>query len=410
MSRAGSGNRFAARALPAAAVAVALVLAWRAIVAGTEAWREGGYATLAGGPAPPAAGDALDAPWRARLAQNPSDHAALAVLALALEGKGDAAGARAAMAEALRLAPSDRQTLAEAGALQLRAGDESGGLATLRRLADLYPDAQAKLWPIFTAILDGGRRDEAFAAIARDDPRWWRSFFGYACEKAARVEALERVFSVRVAAGKVSVDERRCFVGRLRREGAWARAYQAWLASLPAAQLGHVGYVFNGDFEAPISNLGFDWILPRREGVAVDALPAVGAGGRRALRVEFVNARWSGPPVEQTLMLAPGRYRFQGRGRADRLDTWLGVQWAIYCLPEAGRAERQLARSGRFRGALAWESWDEPFAVPNDCPVQVVRLELANPRADARVPGDVAARLQGVVWFDDLRIRDLSQS
>lgn len=408
MSPAGpTGSRLASRVLPAVAVVAALVLAWRAIVVGTEAWREGGYATLGSRAAPPAAGEPLDAPWRARLAQNPADHAALTVLALALEREGDAAGARAAMTEALRLAPSDRQALLEAGAFELRSGDEARALDAFRRLADLHPDARAKLWPVLAAILDGGRRDDAFAAIAREDPRWWGSFFDHACRTAASVDAVERAFAARVAAGKVTADERRCLVGRLQREGRWVRAHQAWLNSLPGEQRQRVGHVFNGDFEAPISNLGFDWTIARRDGVAVEVLPTGSANGHRALRVDFVNARWSGPPVQQTLMLAPGRYRFEGRGRADRLDTWLGVQWGLYCLDSAGQAARQLARTGRFRGASTWESWEVPVAVPKDCPVQVLRLELANPRSDADVPGSVAARLQGVVWFDDFRIRGL---
>ena len=43
-------------------------------------------------------------------------------------------------------------------------------------------------------------------------------------------------------------------------------------------------------------------------------------------------------------MLVPGKYRFEGRGRADGLDTWIGVQWGLYCLPDEGKAERHLAQ------------------------------------------------------------------
>ena len=106
-------------------------------------------------------------------------------------------------------------------------------------------------------------------------------------------------------------------------------------------------------------------------------------------------------------MLFPGRYRFEGRGRADRLDTWLGVQWGLYCLPDGRATPRQLARSGRFLGSSDWTGWGVDFAVPKDCPVQLLRLELANPREDAGTPGNVAARLTGTAWFDDFLIRGL---
>ena len=106
-------------------------------------------------------------------------------------------------------------------------------------------------------------------------------------------------------------------------------------------------------------------------------------------------------------MLFPGRYRFEGHGRADGLQTWLGVQWGLDPPPENGRAPTQLARSGRFQGASGWEVFRADFTVPGDCPVQVLRIELANPRRDADTPGGVVARLRGSVWFDDLRVRSL---
>ena len=84
---------------------------------------------------------------------------------------------------------------------------------------------------------------------------------------------------------------------------------------------------------------------------------------------------------------------------------WLGLQWGLYCLAEAGTVERQLARSDRYLGSTPWEGFQEDFAVPKDCPVQLLRLELANPRRDATTPGNVAARLRGSLWFDDFRVR-----
>jgi len=120
-----------------------------------------------------------------------------------------------------------------------------------------------------------------------------------------------------------------------------------------------------------------------------------------------VNKVWEMPPVQQFLMLFPGRYRFEGRGRADGLQSWLGVQWGLYCLAGDGRGARQLARSDPFVGTSAWQALRAEFTVPGDCPVQVLRIELANPRRDADTPGSVVARLRGSVWFDDLRVRSL---
>lgn len=399
-----TGAGYTRRALTGIGILIALVLAWRAVVIGMVALDEGG---APGTPTGAAGGEVSDATWRARLAQNPADYVSLVMLARELERQGKPTDARAAMAEAVRLAPANRQVLLEAAALRLRAGDEAQALALLRRVVDLYPGARGDIWPVYVSALNSGRHDAFFAAAAREDPDWWPQFFAAACDKAANVETIERLFTVRAAAGAAADDERRCLIGRLQRENRWVNAYQAWLNSLPPAQRQRVGYVFNGDFELPLSNLGFDWTMPQQDGVIVEALPAAGATGKRALRVDFVNKRWTGAPVKQYLMLGPGRYRFEGRGRADRLDTWLGVQWGLYCLPQPGTEPRQLTRSERLRGASDWEVFAYEFVVPANCAVQVLQLELANPRADAGAPGDVAARLRGAVWYDDFRVRSL---
>lgn len=400
-------SRPAASAWIAVAALVALVLAWRAIVAASEAWREGGRAIVLGRDMTPAGGESPEARWRAQIGRNPTDVVALVALARVLEANGDAKGARAAFDQALRAAPADRAVLTEVAAYQMRAGDAARSLAILRRVADLHPDARASLWPVFAAALDGGRHEAFFLGAARDDPEWWPAFFAHACAEASSVDALQRAFAPRAAAGTARPDERRCLIGRLEREGRWANAYQAWLNGLAPAERRHVGYVYNGDFERPISNLGFDWIVDRQDGVVVDVRATGGSGGTGALHVEMLNKRWSGPPVRQTLMLVPGRYRFEGRGRADRLDSWLGLQWGLYCLDAGDATPRQLARTGRFLGSSGWTDWAEDFTVPRDCAVQRLRLELANPREGAAAPGNVAARLTGGVWFDDFLIRGL---
>src|SRR6185312_7568916 len=132
-----------------------------------------------------------------------------------------------------------------------------------------------------------------------------------------------------------------------------------------------IGFVFNGGFEYPISNVGFDWLVPKQDGVNVEAQSIQGARGNRALRIEFVRKRWSGVPVQQYMVLAPGKYRFEGRGRADGLDTWIGVQWGLYCVQQ-GSPGRRLATSDRFRGTSEWVDFHDEFAVAKDCPVQLL--------------------------------------
>ena len=81
------------------------------------------------------------------------------------------------------------------------------------------------------------------------------------------------------------------------------------------------------------------------------------------------------------------------------------MQWGIYCNASPGAEPKQLAHTDRFMGSSEWSDFHQAVVVPNDCPVQILRLELANPRRDANVAGNVAIRIRGGLWFDDMRMR-----
>jgi hypothetical protein len=387
-------------------VVVALLLVWRIVASGYAAF------VNATRPGPDRSNVSLgvsepDLQWRARLARNPTDFPALVVLALNLEREGKIDEAGSAMREALHLAPAEETTLLQAAGFFLRNGAEPQALAILRRAVEFNPTAAGSVWPIFSAALNTGRHDPFFADAARDNPKWWPGFFEQACKEATDLRAIERVFAVRAAAGNATAAERMCVIDRLERSGRWGSAYQTWINSLPREQQRRIGFVFNGDFEYSISNVGFDWIVVPQDGINVDTQSIQGARGRRALRIEFVRKRWSRAPVHQHLMLVPGnKYRFQGRGRADGLDTWIGVQWGLYCVQPDGNTGRTLATSDRFRGTSEWVEFHDDFTVPKDCPVQLLRLELANPK-DVAPPENVVTRLNGNVWFDDFSVRSL---
>jgi tetratricopeptide (TPR) repeat protein len=393
--------------LLALATAVAVVLGWRVLVAGIDALSTQSAAPGARGSRPPRGTAEPDAAARQRLARNPADAAAMLSLALELERQDRREEADAAMRAVLRLAPTDSQTLVQVAGYFLRIGEEPQALATLRRAADVaHGGLNDTVSRVFLAALDTGRHRGFFDGVARDNPPWWPEFFRRACEAAASAGAVAGVLTARGDAGVASADEWRCLIGRLQREGQWVRAHQLWLNSLPLDQRQQVGYVFNGGFELPMSNTGFDWTVPIQDGVTVSTGPGDGTTGRYALNVTFVNKRYGEPPIRQYLMLSSGRHRLEGRVRSD-LDSWLGLQWGIYCHDRSGREPRQLARTERFAVAADWSGFGAEFVVPKDCPVQLLRLELANPKRDGAAPGAVAVRLKGTAWFDDLRIRIL---
>jgi hypothetical protein len=189
----------------------------------------------------------------------------------------------------------------------------------------------------------------------------------------------------------------RAYLARLQKEGAWMEAWFAWLNSLTKEQVGKLGYLYNGSFEAPISNLGFDWIVQKHPAVSLDTAATYETSGERALRVSFRGLRVKFQNLYQYLMLPPGTFYLQGRVRPDNLQAAQGMQWALYCL---GNNE-PVAVTDRFRGSDQWTRFRTEFSIPpSGCPVQMLRLELAG---TIRLDFDA----NGTIWFDNLGIEQV---
>jgi hypothetical protein len=343
---------------------------------------------------------------RRRLARNPGDALALLLLALEFERQGNRDKADSAMKTAARLAPADPQSLLLVAGYYLRTGEEVAALTTLRRAVDSAPgEVSARVWPVFTAALVSGRHQSYFDAMARENAKWWPDFFRHACAGAVPVSAVQAIFAVRVAAENATVDERQCLVERLQRDGQWTGAYVLWLDGLPPERRRRVGYVFNGDFEAPLSNTGFDWRIPAQESAVVSAEPGEGVNGKRGLSVSFTNYRYAGPPVYQK-PAAGNRVGISSkaeRGPASRPGWACSGACTAKTNPDVrpGSSSAPSLSSAPCAGANSGRT----FVVPANCPAQLLRLELANPKQGASGPADVAIRLKGKVWFDDIRIR-----
>lgn len=393
-------------------IAVAAVLAWRIVVINTSDHHAGGgraddiMAALKWDPGHPNAllADAMRvaqadpqrtaAQLRAAIRANPADGRSYALLAGTLEQQGDLAGAARTFRIASDMAPRRTDVQGEAGAFWMRRGDLVRAMAHWNVVLTFEHDVRDRLFPGLLRLAENPGSHKAFAPLLQQELLWWPQFIDYAAKHATRLDTLRGLFRLQSKGpNEASFETLRAYLGRLQRDGYWEESYFVWLNSLDKGRIRAVGNLFNGGFDEPLTNLGFDWIVDKIDPVLVETAATYGVTGSRALHVVFRGPRVQYRHVRQFMMLTPGTYVLRGRVRPESLEAAQGVQWATYCV---GRSE-PLAATERFTGTDQWRHFGVAFTVRSDCAVQMVRLELAG-----RIALDFDAR--GAVWFDDLSI------
>lgn len=310
--------------------------------------------------------------------------------------------AEAAAQLAVKLAPADPVVRWSAAQFWLNvkrwpeaAADFSAALAALPRL-------ESRLFPLFLAFGENPSTAAVLEGLARQQSAlsaWWPRFLSYAAANAVRIDTVRSLLTWTQEGGRqLGLDERRAWIGRLQSEKRWSDAYLEWINSLPPEQRASIGLLFNGGFDFPINDVGFNWRRMAPSGVRIDQLPVPGSGGGAdGLRVSFDGIERGGRIVEQFLLLASGHYRLEGQARVTRSHGPIEIPWEIFCTGQA----QPLARSPSFTKIEEWNPFSIEFDIPVECPAQrlhlIVRL-LPNLRQLS--PEKITAE----VWFDEMRV------
>jgi hypothetical protein len=154
--------------------------------------------------------------------------------------------------------------------------------------------------------------------------------------------------------------------------------------------------VFNGGFELPVTNQGFDWRLPNIKGAVRSTQDETyGVSGERALHLVFEGREFRFNHLYQQLFLNVGTYRFTVRTRTDSLEGRGGLMWSIAC---AATPAELLGETDRLLGTNEWRWLTMEFAIPDaTCDSQVLRLQSTGDRLYDH-------KLEGHAWFDRVQI------
>lgn len=334
--------------------------------------------------------------------QNPTDPRPLLILAGLAQAEGalDQADEWVRLAAALRPVDSSLQADVARYWLDRRRFD----LALHHWSAALKADPALRSNPRFNQPIFDRLRSmlaedagvDAFRPITANPPIWWDEFYADTAGHPEHTDILRLIYRMRrqSTAVPLTATERRLYVDRLLKDKHFGEAYLAWVNGLTAEQRKHLGPLYNGSFELPITNQGFDWQITDNDRVDIGAA-RVDLTERNALRLIFRVSRDPFNHLHQSLYLAKGPYEVSGTYKSANFYSDGGVRWIFRCLSPQPLV---LAESERIFGAEEWTSFSFQVEIPDTCKQQELRL-VSGGGSSSEQPVD------GELWFDNLSIR-----
>src|SRR5262245_25672069 len=297
---------------------------------------------------------------RRALQSDPLDSRALSLLGLVAERKGDLARAETLMSLAAARSWRNPSPHLWLFAQAIRRGKFAEALAQVDGLLRTSPQFEATIFPILTIFgTDPGALAALEGALAANPP-WRRWFLGGAIVNGANDRLMTQLYQALIHSRQPpTADEMKPYLDRLILAGRFEEAYQNWRATSPPAET-PVRFPYNGNFEAPLDGLPFNWVFDSISGAEIRITEPPDRGNSRAMRLEFSGARARFGRVGQLLMLAPGSYELELAVKASSLRAERGPVWQISC----AETHALLAETKAVTGTTPWTDVKVKFSVP----------------------------------------------
>jgi hypothetical protein len=331
---------------------------------------------------------------RRALLSDPLDSRALSLLGSVAERNMDLARAEALMSLSAARSWRNPEPHVWLFAQAIRRGKFDEALAQADGLLRVHHwQYQASIFPVLTLF---GLYPSGLAALEKSlaaNPPWRRAFLSQVVNGGNDRLMTQLYQSLIRSHQPPTALEMKPYLDRLILVGRFEEAYQDWRAtSSPAETVPR--YPYNGNFEAPLDGLPFNWVFDDVGGAEIQITEATDLGNSHALRVQFSGARAHLGRVGQLLMLAPGTYRLELAVKASGLRTERGLVWQISC----AESRMLLAETNLVKGTAPWTDLRVKFSVPSsDCQAQWLNLTIpARTASETEIEGDV--------WFQNFRV------
>jgi hypothetical protein len=259
------------------------------------------------------------------------------------------------------------------------------------------PETRKHIFPILEQLMLTVDIQNLFEPYINTPPVWWDDYFRYLSNKENASTLINSLYSLRLASkAEILEEERKIYVNLLLKKKRWNEAYFSWLGGIGDEVRYANNYIFDGGFESKLLRTGFSWNFwgdNKIYRISIDNMP--GIGGLKALHIDFLqNKRINFKNVWQRVMLSPGHYKVNFKTRLVNLHATKGLSWRIRCLVKENSI---LGESSALKGSSHWENRSFSVSIPDDCPVQILRLETVSPYAHDQI-------FRGQMWFDDFSI------
>ncbi|KOR30136.1 hypothetical protein TI04_06965 [Achromatium sp. WMS2] len=298
--------------------------------------------------------------------------------------------------QASRLEPTNPVLLFNLAVYWDNRGQPLNSMFYLSRNMEVRPSLQYEKFPNLLELAENPALRNILLPQALNPPKWWDNFYRYLATTAASVDTVHFIIAMR-RQSKVPLTniEREATINRFIRDQDWSEAYITWVGGLGPKQLPHLQNVYNGGFELPVTNTGFDWNFVNRPGVTIAQENSYGISGNYALHLTFTGDEFVFNNVYQYLLLNPGTYMFSVAVRTDSLHGRGGLVWKLVC---SNNPDTVLFTSKRLLGTNDWHSIAVQFKIADkSCASQILRLySVGNTLYDNR--------LEGGAWFDGVQV------
>jgi len=325
----------------------------------------------------------------------PTDPRHFLLLAMMLEDQDNITAASDLMEALHRLYPRRPDVQLQLGYYWARQGIVRKAVTHWGAAIDMRSSVSGELYPELLGIAEIPAYRQEFGYAFTQAGAWTERFFLYAVKSATELDTLQVLYHSRIKSRQSpTIAMQQSYLNRLIQQQAWTEAYFVWVNSLDAQALARLGNVFDGGFEVESPEQGFAWRYHRNDSLRLQAVPTVGASGKRALHVSFLGThRQKNRIISQQLLLEPGQYQLRGKYKVENLAALNGLRWELHCPGN----KAPIYKTPYFIDKTTWKTFAEPFIVPEGC--EAPSLNLMLDPADAR-----RNNLTGSIWFDDLSI------